>query len=136
MAPAAKRGRRGATRRQPLCATPVAPEQTQIQPNLEEIFNNSQHMTSSDLALNQLKKLYKNTVSYTPIYKLVEHFSLANQNQSINPIKLFRNFPHLRDPLETVSRSCYNQSNNRSTSEPHATFYVSSSSMFRNYLTS
>lgn len=29
-------------------------------PNLVEIFNNSQHVTTSDLALTQIKKLYKN----------------------------------------------------------------------------
>jgi len=36
-------------------------ESKQRKPNLIDIFNSSQHVTTSDVALTQLKKLYKNT---------------------------------------------------------------------------
>uniref|UniRef100_A0A6G1SDL3 Condensin complex subunit 3 n=1 Tax=Aceria tosichella TaxID=561515 RepID=A0A6G1SDL3_9ACAR len=63
MSPVAAKRRKVATRatssRRPLTTTNnTTCDQEQIISNLREIFNNSQHVTSSDQALNQLKKLY------------------------------------------------------------------------------
>jgi hypothetical protein len=63
MSPVAAKRRKVATRatssRRPLAtANNTLCDQEQITSNLKEIFNNSQHVTSSDQALNQLKKLY------------------------------------------------------------------------------
>lgn len=49
--------------RQPLAVTTASPEQTLLLPSLIEIFNGLQHVTSSECALTQLKKIHKNTVS-------------------------------------------------------------------------
>lgn len=43
----------------------ASPDQTQLYPSLVEIFNALQHVTSSEHALTQLKKLHKNSVSFS-----------------------------------------------------------------------
>lgn len=57
----APRGRKrgGAVARTPLSSSRQVVEQVQLPPELIDIFNSSQHVSSVDQALNQLKRLYK-----------------------------------------------------------------------------
>lgn len=75
--------------RQPLADATASPEQTQLYPSLIEIFNGLQHVTSSEYALTQLKKLHKNSVSL-PVKPVELSHSMAHGSNILSFSTLYR----------------------------------------------